>query len=69
MGGNGRSFDACADAVGKTGKQILRASSAAFHACRIFDVGPGIADEHISVRHPDRTQCLGAEIAGGTSRQ
>src|SRR6266436_9315429 len=40
---------------------FLLASSAPRHACRIFNVGPGIADEHISIRHLDRAQRLGVE--------
>jgi hypothetical protein len=41
--------------------RFLLASSAPRHACRIFDVGPGIADEHISIRHLDRAQRPGVE--------
>ena len=31
------------------------------HACRVFHVGTGIADEHAPVRRLDRTQLLGVE--------
>jgi hypothetical protein len=47
--------------AGKIGEVIHEPLSTIRHACRIGDVGPGIADEHISVRHHDRAQPLGVE--------
>jgi hypothetical protein len=37
----------------------LLVSSAARHAFRVFDVGPGIANEHVAIRHLDRGKRLG----------
>jgi hypothetical protein len=36
-------------------------SSATRHACRVFDVGTRIADEHASIRHLDRGKRAGIE--------
>ena len=54
-------FDEKRQDVGKTGEGIHEPLSTIRHARRIVDVGPGIADEHISVRHLDSAQPLGVE--------
>jgi len=35
------------------------ATSAARHACRVFDVGPRITNEHVAIRHLDCGKRLG----------
>ena len=37
-------------------KGALVRDSAAPHACRVFDVGTRIVDEHVAIRHLDRAK-------------
>jgi hypothetical protein len=43
----------------KSSRSGLFVSSTARHACRVFDVGPGITNKHIAIRHLDPGKSFG----------